>query len=284
MPVELSFDRFDGTGDGPQLVVLHGLFGSRRNWRSTAKDLAAREDSRGRQPNVFTLDLRHHGQSPNEGPFDLDEMAADVCRFVERQAAGGPVTLLGHSLGGKVAVLALQQAPQLLERLILVDISPFRLPASLCGELRGVIEALRELQASPAALESRAAAEELLGRRIAAPEVVRFLLHNLRRDGEGRLSLQLGVAAIAAGFDQACRSVLPDREPAPNAGDQDAWRDVPLVAIKGGGSEYMPAEHFEALGRWFRMHDTHIIENGGHWLHVERKAEFVQLVAEILDI
>ena len=106
MPVELSFDRFDGTGDGPQLVVLHGLFGSRRNWRSVAKELSAREDSRGRRPTVFTVDLRHHGRSPAEGPFDLDMLAADVWRFVETQAPGGPVTLLGHSLGGKVAVLA----------------------------------------------------------------------------------------------------------------------------------------------------------------------------------
>ena len=283
MLVELSFDRFDGSGDGPQLVVLHGLFGSRRNWRSVAKELAAREDSRGGRPTVFTVDLRHHGQSPNRGPFDLDEMAADVVRFIESQVGGGPVTLLGHSLGGKVALLALQQAAQRIERLVLVDISPFRLPDSLCGELRGVVEALQELQASPSALESRPAAEELLGRRITVPEVVQFLLHNLRRGDDGRLGLQLGVAAIAAGFDQACRAVLPDGEPAHTAGRQDAWRDVPLLTIKGGGSEYMPAEHFEALTRWFRMHDTYIMENAGHWLHVERKAEFVQLVAKILE-
>ena len=289
MPVELSYERFDGSGDGPLLVVLHGLFGSRRNWRSVAKELAAREDSRGRRPTIFTVDLRHHGQSPNQGPFDLDEMAADVCRFIEGPAGGGPVTLLGHSLGGKVAVLALQQAPQLIERLVLVDISPFRLADSLCRELRGVVEALQELQATPSALESRHAAEELLGRLIAAPEVVQFLLHNLRRDGEsgqGRLSLQLGVEAIAAGFDQACRAVLPDGEPnaarGPYAGPQDTWRDVPLLTIKGGGSEYMPAEHVDALARWFRMHDTYIIKNGGHWLHVEKKAEFVEVVGGIL--
>ncbi|MFW5711805.1 MAG: alpha/beta fold hydrolase [Spirochaetota bacterium] len=287
MPVELSYDRFDGTGDGPQLVVLHGLFGSRRNWRSVAKDLSAREDSRGRRPTVFTVDLRHHGQSPNEGPFDLEAMAADVRAFLEGPAGGGPVTLLGHSLGGKVALLAVQRAARLIERLVLVDISPFRLAESLCRELRGVLEALQELQSSPAALQNRQAAEELLGRRIAAPEVVQFLLHNLRRGGEagqGGMHLQLGVEAIAAGFDQACRAVLPNGEPAHSAGPQEAWREVPLLTIKGGGSEYMPAEHIEALARWFRMHDTHIIKNAGHWLHVERKAEFVEIMNELLDI
>lgn len=76
----------------------------------------------------------------------------------------------------------------------------------------------------------------------------------------------------------------PDRKAVSNTGSQDAWRDVPLLTIKGGGSEYMPAEHFEALARWFRMHDTRIIENAGHWLYVERKAEFVEVVAKILDI
>ncbi len=323
MPVELSFDRFDGTADGPRVVVLHGLFGSKRNWRAVARDFAARdlavrdsvsqdfapqENVEGPRATVFTVDLRHHGDSPNQGPFNLEEMAADVCAFIETAAAGGPVTLLGHSLGGKVAVLALQQRPQLIERLILVDITPFRLPEALCSELQEVVAALQELQAglqsslqsSPAALESRRAAEELLERRIASPEVVQFLLHNLRRSDEGRLQLQLGVEAIAADFAQSCREVLPEGGPsiaakgtsengengeevlgAGKADVQEGWRDVPLCTISGGGSGYMPAEHFEALSRWFRRQDHRTIENAGHWLHVEQKEEFLHILGDV---
>src|SRR6056297_3523360 len=267
MPVELSFDRFDGTADGPRVVVLHGLFGSKRNWRAVARDFAARdlavrdsvsqdfapqENVEGPRATVFTVDLRHHGDSPNQGPFNLEEMAADVCAFIETAAAGGPVTLLGHSLGGKVAVLALQQRPQLIER------------------------------------------------RIASPEVVQFLLHNLRRSDEGRLRLQLGVEAIAADSAQSCREVLPEGGPsiaakgtsengengeevlgAGKADVQEGWRDVPLCTISGGGSGYMPAEHFEALSRWFRRQDHRTIENAGHWLHVEQKEEFLHILGDV---
>jgi pimeloyl-ACP methyl ester carboxylesterase len=180
--------------------------------------------------------------------------------------------------------------------LVLVDITPFRLSDKLCGELRQVVSALQELQSSPEALESRSAAEATLGRRLASPEVVRFLLHNLRRGEDRRLYLQLGIEAITAGFDQACRSALSqtgpglglesglDSETTGVAAPEGAWRETPLLTIRGGKSKYMPPEHFEALTNWFRMH-THItIKNAGHWLHVERQEEFVNAVAKILDI
>src|SRR6056297_1369835 len=290
MPVELRYDRFgspDAKG-GPKLVVLHGLFGSRRNWRGAAKALAASGEKRGQGLTLFTVDLRHHGESPNHGPFSLEALAEDVCAFIKGPAGGGPVTLLGHSLGGKVALQALQQCPEIIEQLVLVDITPFRLPDKLCGELRQVVSALQELQSSPAALESRRAAEELLERRLASPEVVRFLLHNLRRGDDRRLYLQLGIDAIASSFDEACRSALPEGRPESGTvggtAPAVAWRETPLLTIRGEKSEYMPPEHFEALTSWFRMHKSITIKNAGHWLHVERQEEFVKAVMEGLDI
>ncbi|MCF7916102.1 MAG: alpha/beta hydrolase, partial [Spirochaetaceae bacterium] len=155
MPVELSYDLFGSQNaefaGGPKIVVLHGLFGSRRNWRGAAAALARREGPRGRRPRVYTVDLRHHGESPNRGPFTLEALAEDVCAFIEGPVGGGPVTLLGHSLGGKVALVALQQCPEMIEQLVLADITPFRLSDTLCGELRQVVSALQELQSSPAA-------------------------------------------------------------------------------------------------------------------------------------
>src|SRR6056297_548716 len=295
MPVELRYDRFsspDAKG-GPKLVVLHGLFGSRRNWRGAAKALAASGEKRGQGLTLFTVDLRHHGESPNRGPFSLEALAQDVCAFIEGPAiGGGPVTLLGHSLGGKVALQVLRQCPEVIERLVLADITPFRLSEEMCGGLRRVVAALQELQSSPAALESRGAAEDLLGRRLESPELVRFLMHNLRRGDDRRLFLQLGIDAIAAGFDEACRSVLPqtgperglDSENAGEAAPAAAWRETPLLTIRGEKSEYMPPEHFEALTSWFRMHTNITIKNAGHWLHVERQEEFVKAVMEGLDI
>jgi len=241
MPVELRYDRFgspDAKG-GPKLVVLHGLFGSRRNWRGAAKALAASGEKRGQGLTLFTVDLRHHGESPNRGPFSLEALARDVCACIEGPAiGGGSVILLGHSLGGKVALQVLQQCP----------------------------------------------------------EVVRFLLHNLRRGEDRRLYLQLVIEAITAGFYQACRPALPqtglgnepeggqDSEYTKGAALEGAWRGTPLLSIRGEKSEYMPSEHFEALTNWFRMHTPITIKNAGHWLHVERQEEFVNAVMEGLEV
>ncbi len=305
MPAELSYDRFEGDR-GPKLIVLHGLFGSRRNWRSVARALSGFEDTAGRRPTIYTVDLRHHGESPKTGPFNLDDLAEDVCDFIKglagetgdgsqsgssirgqsnsrgtSEGGGGPVTIMGHSLGGKVAVLALQKCPQLIERLILVDITPFRVPEGVCNELRSVVGALQELMRSE--FTNRQEAEIVLGKYITAPEAVQFLLHNLRRGTDGNLHMQLGVEAIAKNFDQACRPVLPEEFPNQSPGLEEGWREIPLVMITGEKSNYMPEAHHRMLSAWFQMNLHHTIENAGHWLQVEKKEEFVRAVASILQ-
>ena len=135
--VDLSFNEI---GAGTPLVILHGLFGSKRNWSSIARIL-------GEQRRVFTVDLRNHGQSPWDPSHDYASLADDVARFIEERV-GSPAAVLGHSMGGKVAMILALTRPELVERLIVVDIAP----AASSGTL---IKALHAMKAVPLAAYTR---------------------------------------------------------------------------------------------------------------------------------
>jgi esterase len=115
MAVDLAMSE---VGTGEPLVILHGLFGSKRNWSSIAGRLAEHR-------RVITVDMRNHGESPWDDLHDYPALADDVARLIER-VAGGPVTVMGHSMGGKAAMLLALGRPELVERLVVVDIAPAR--------------------------------------------------------------------------------------------------------------------------------------------------------------
>ncbi|MBM4022210.1 MAG: alpha/beta fold hydrolase, partial [Planctomycetes bacterium] len=113
MTVELAFCE---TGAGPPLVILPGLFGSKRNWTAIAAAL-------GRRLRVVTADLRNHGESPWADRHDYPALADDVARLIDR-VVGGPASVLGHSMGGKAAMMLALERPDLVTRLLVVDIAP----------------------------------------------------------------------------------------------------------------------------------------------------------------
>src|SRR4051812_2005774 len=117
-------------GQGPPLLVLHGLFGSGRNWASIAQRLAA--DRR-----VITLDLRNHGASPWQDAMGYAEMATDLLDHIETHGLG-PSAVLGHSMGGKVAMTAAFVRPDLVERLVVVDIAPVANPPNLLAYVKAM--------------------------------------------------------------------------------------------------------------------------------------------------
>ncbi len=289
--IDLAFESY-GQGSTP-LVVLHGLFGSRRNWRAVARHLVAQDlssldhESVGAQ--IFAVDQRHHGDSPKEGDFDLYLMAEDVCRFI-RSRVGKPAVVLGHSMGGRIAVKTFTLCPELVSGLILVDITPFKLRKKVCDDLRDIIEAMRLMKIEEIA--TRKEAETRLHRRIESMEVVRFLLQNIRRndgkksdDGEnvdkpGVFRWILGLEAINRRFDGACESVLREDD----VGEwKNAARELPVLCLRGGESDFFPEEEVELLKKWFPAATFRSIEGAGHWLHVEKRGEFVEMVFDFLS-
>jgi pimeloyl-ACP methyl ester carboxylesterase len=245
-------------GDGPPLLILHGLFGSGRNWTSIARKLA--ETRR-----VLAVDLRNHGASPWDPAMDYPTMAADVLELIEEKALDRPV-VLGHSMGGKTAMAAALAAPRAVGALIVADIAPV---AYRHGNA-AYVAAMRAIDLSR--VERRGDADEAL--RDAVPEagVRGFLLQNLVF-GEDRPRWQLNLDAIAASMDR-----LIDFPYA--AGE--ARYGGPALFIAGGASGYVRPEHREAIRAFFPAANIETIAGAGHWPHAEKPREFLEIATRFL--
>lgn len=253
MALTLAHQRY---GDGPPLVVLHGLFGSGRNWAGIAKALAA-------ERSVVTVDLRNHGGSPWAEGMDYGTLAADVRHTLSELGIAG-AAVLGHSMGGKAAMrLALDQGDAV-AHLIVVDIAP----VAYAHDYDGYIDAMRALDLS--ALTRRSEADGALAEAIPDPGVRAFLLQNLANDNGG-LAWRINLDAI----DRA----MPDILAAPAAGGS---YDGPCDFVAGANSDYLLPEHEGAIRPLFPRARRHTVEGAGHWVHAEQPARFVELVRGLL--
>lgn len=255
MSVELSFKEY---GNGPTVVVLHGLFGSKRNWSSIARQLAPAF-------NVYTVDLRNHGESPWDAQHDYPAMASDVAQLIEQQV-GLPVTLIGHSMGGKVAMYLALTRPDLVERLVVVDIPPAR--------SRGTpITYVHAMQAVPLAkLSRRSEVEQALAETIADPVVRGFLVTNIvsRQDG---LAWTVNLNAIERQFD----TILD--WPVTATGRQFPGQ---TLFIRGNRSAFIKPEHEAIIRQLFPAATTESVIGAGHWVHAEQTAAFLEVVQRFL--
>jgi pimeloyl-ACP methyl ester carboxylesterase len=239
-------------GDGSPVVLLHGLFGSARNLGGVARALAA-------QHRVISIDLRNHGDSPHDPAMDYPIMAADVLETLA--AAGvGPVAVLGHSMGGKVAMRMALTAPEAVTRLVVADIAPVRYPSHFGGFSRAM------LAVPPTA--SRVQADALLAPDIPEQAVRLFLLHNFRSGAGWRI----GIAEITA--------ALPRIE----TWDETPGRyDGPVLFIAGARSDYVLPEYRPAILALFPAAQFVTVQDAGHWLHSEQPAVFNAAVGAFLS-
>lgn len=248
MTLELAYDAYGDTGR--PLVILHGLLGSARNWTALAKQL-------GDSARVFALDLRNHGRSPWAEAMSFNAMAGDVAAFIERHELR-PATVIGHSLGGKVAMRLALSHPSLVDRLVVVDVAPVAYRHSFAG----YIEALRRIDLS--ALRRRTEADQALEQAIPEPGIRSFLLQNLVQSDAG-FSWRINLAALADNMSELMGFPV---EPAA------AYRG-PTLFLAGGRSDYIGPEHEALIGRLFPQARHAVIEDAGHWVHAERPAEFI---------
>lgn len=245
-------------GAGRPVVVLHGLFGSGRNWTTIAKRLAA-------DYHVFALDLRNHGDSPWDDDVSFAAMAGDVRDFIIEHGLASPV-VVGHSLGGKVAmVLALTQ-PDAVGALVLVDIAP----VTYEGSFLSYIDAMRAMDLNQ--VTRRADADALLADAVPDPGVRAFLLQNLDLGDPPRWRINLD--ALAAGMDTM--GGFPDFE-------DGRTYDRRTLFIGGGKSNYLRPEHGATIRRLFPAATIETIEGAGHWVHAERPDDFIARLAAFLE-
>ncbi len=244
------------SGQGPALCLLHGLFGSGRNLGAVQRRLSANF-------RVLALDLRNHGASPHAPVMHYAAMAADVAATLAARAAL-PAVLLGHSMGGKVAMRLALDEPPAVTALVSADIAPVAYPP----HHRGLLAAMQALALSPGL--TRARADAALAVSVPDSRVRGFLLQNLST-GENPF-WRLGLAEIAASMP-----ALEDFPPLPGARYAG-----PALFIGGGRSDYLRAEHHALIRSLFPAARFATLPGAGHWLHADDPEGFLALVAPFL--
>jgi pimeloyl-ACP methyl ester carboxylesterase len=244
-----------GQGE-PPLVLLHGLFGSARNFGSVQRAFAAHR-------RTIALDLRNHGSSPHDADTRYASMASDVLQTLDGMSAV-PATLLGHSMGGKAAMLAALTRPDMVARLIVADIAPVPYPPSL----RPVAEAMAALPLVPGM--TRADADAALVAVVSEQGMRAFLLQNLQLGQAPRW--RIGLAEIIAGFAEIEAWDAP----------ADARYNGPTLFIAGASSHYIKPEHRPVIRTRFPSARFVTLKNAGHWLHADNPSGFVAVVEAFL--
>jgi pimeloyl-ACP methyl ester carboxylesterase len=245
---------------GPLVAFCHGLFGQGKNWTTIAKAIAT--DHR-----VLLIDMPNHGRSPWRDHFSYVDVADQVAELFD---ADDPVALVGHSMGGKAAMVLALRHPELVERLCVVDVSPVTYRSR--SEFAGYIEAMQALDLP--ALERRSDADAALVEAVPDPTVRSFLLQNLRHHDDG-WAWRPNLAVL--GRDLDLLGGWPEEELAgtPPYDGKTLW-------VAGQDSRYIRDEFAPAMDRWFPRNRRVTIKGAGHWVHSEQPAVFTEVLRRFL--
>ena len=245
---------------GSRVVFCHGLFGQGKNFTAIAKALAD-------EHRVTLVDMPDHGRSPRTEGFDYLRYADLVADLLSED---DPVALVGHSMGGKVAMLVALQHPGLVERLVVVDVAP--VPYDHAAEFERYIAAMRGIDLST--LSSRSDADAALVDAVPSAMVRGFLLQSLRRDGDSWEWL-LNLPLLARDLD------LITDWPGDRLAGVPAY-DGPVLWVGGQRSRYVRPDYAEAMDRWFPRNRRVTVKDAGHWVHSEQPEVFLEVLRRFL--
>lgn len=260
---------FRKSGKGPPVVILHGLYGSSDNWMSIARILE-------KDFELFIPDQRNHGKSPHSDEFNYTLLSQDVVDFFSKQQIKKAV-LMGHSMGGKVAMHVARKFPEIISSLILVDIAPKNYYSDLNEESLAhvyILEALQKLHIP--SINSREEADHLLSYDLKDEKLRSFLLKNLKRRSDGKFEWLLNLTSIKENFTEISEGFLASE-----------WENTQIdgfsvLFIKGEKSNYISKEDLPVIKRIFPAADIVEISETGHWLHAEKPADFAKLVRNFI--
>ena len=244
-------------GEGAPLIILHGLFGSSDNWLSVGKELS--QDYK-----VYLLDQRNHGDSPHSPSFTYADMAADLEEFIVEHEMKDPV-IMGHSMGGKTVMKFALTHPELLKKLIVVDIAPRYYPVHHDVILQG----LQAIEVE--ALKTRREADATLAEYVPELGVRQFLLKNLGRNTEGGYEWKMNLPVISEQIENVGEGL----------GEGDRF-EKPTLFINGAASGYIKEADKPMIRGIFPNSEVETIEGAGHWVHAEKPEEFVEKVRTFL--
>lgn len=255
-------------GKGPNLFILHGLYGSSDNWLTYAKKLS-------QYYQVILPDLRNHGNSPHSASMTISHLSDDLYHLINKMNIEKSI-LLGHSLGGKVAMDCTLKYPERISSLIVIDIAP-KSYIQLDHYSKQVIEHLNIIDTLMSAnletIESRSQLDDQISLRIPDSRVRQFLMKNIVRNGLGKFEWKINLDAI--------RNNLPDLMGWVESSNSC---NVQSMFIRGEQSEYIQDSDFELIKKKFPLADIVTIFEAGHWVHVDQAKQFEQTLNHFLGI
>ncbi|WP_430225862.1 alpha/beta fold hydrolase [Paroceanicella profunda] len=246
-----------GAEAGPPLVIAHGLFGSARNWRAIARKLSATR-------RVVAVDMRNHADSFHAPGHSYDDMAGDL-EAVIGAVCGGTADLLGHSMGGKAAMVLALRNGGMLRKLVIADIAP----VSYTHSHAQFIAAMQAVDLST--VTARSDADAQLAARVRDPSMRAFLIQSLAITPEGA-HWKLNLDALDAVMEEVI--AWP--------GETGVF-DKPVLFLTGARSDYVKPEDHAAIRALFPSAAFESLDGAGHWLHAEKPKEFIAAVDAFLS-
>jgi len=253
--MQLNYKTF---GQGDPLIILHGLFGTLDNWQTLAKRWA-------KEYTVFLVDQRNHGRSPHVDEHNYLAMAEDLNTFMEANWIH-KAHILGHSMGGKTAMQFAVLYPEMVDKLIIIDIAP----KEYSGGHEQIIEALNNLDVSQ--LQDRKTADAQLKTRIPLFGVRQFLLKNLTREKTGGYRWKMNLPALTQNYQAILQNIDPSE-----------LFEGPALFVKGDTSPYIKEEDLPNIQTYFPNAQLETIAEAGHWVHAEQPEQLFKVVRHFLE-
>lgn len=249
---------FQEVGKGEPLIILHGLFGSSDNWRTLSLKLS-------QSYLVYSVDLRNHGRSPHSDVHDFESMAEDLMNFAEREELE-QLTIVGHSMGGKAGMFFAARYPQLLKRLVVVDMAPRKYAVQHSRE----IDALKSIDMDQ--VHNRRVVEEQLESLLDDKSVVQFFLKNLNRRNDDTFSWRFNLDALVKNYDNILEAV-----------PQNVTFSKPTLFVRGELSRYIQPEDEPLIRQLYPSARIETVAGSGHWVHAEKPEEFYEVLKRFLE-
>jgi esterase len=244
-------------GHGDPLIILHGLFGISDNWITIARQLE-------KQHHVILVDQRNHGRSPHHPDINYELMVEDLYELLTDLSLR-KIHLIGHSMGGKVAMQFACEYPHRVQSLTVVDIAPKQYPM----RHKVLIDAMLSLDLSQ--VDRREDADRLLEEKIQTPSIRQFLLKNLYRETDGRYHWRLNLPVLAENLPQL------------GAGLPEQMRyDGPTKFIAGGDSEYITPGDYPLILAHFPEARIDTIPGATHWVHAQKPDELLEILGRFV--
>ncbi|MCP4443505.1 MAG: alpha/beta fold hydrolase [Aureispira sp.] len=246
-------------GQGDPIIILHGMFGTLDNWQTIAKQLA-------KNFMVFIVDLRNHGRSPHSDELSYSIMAEDLHAFMEANWIYH-AHIIGHSMGGKVAMQFALEHDDMVDKLIIVDIAPVHYK----GNHQTIFKALFSLDLD--SLSSRKEADVLLQSYIPEFSIRQFLLKNLYIDKESnKYKWKMNLPVIHEAYQNILSHTMPEAD---FTGE--------TLFIRGGKSDYIKENNFLDHQKYFPEAQLSTVDDAGHWVHAEQPKAFLETLLNFLN-